>query len=78
MYLPGILEILCRRKEIDFENLYRLGKVSLRDVDKLLDRAVYSGTRIPGFLLDREQYLHNLERIMICNGLTDEELSALF
>lgn len=74
VYLTGSLQILANRKIINFASLYRLGKVSYKDVSRLERKAKTSGTRLPNFLLDAEAYRKRLDYIVQYNGLTDEDL----
>ncbi|XP_067929604.1 putative tyrosine carboxypeptidase MATCAP2 [Watersipora subatra] len=74
IYLTGALQILARRHEINFEHLFRFGKVSHRDLEKLEEIAAQEGTRVPKFLSDKNDYLNRLNYVIQFNGLTDEDL----
>ena len=75
VYLTGALQLLRQRAHIDFEMLYRCGKISYKDIDRLSSVAVCQGTRLPKFITDRDWYINRLEFIMQFNDLTDADLS---
>ncbi|XP_020796535.2 mucin-2-like [Boleophthalmus pectinirostris] len=77
VYLDGILRILRHRRNIDFQLLTALGKVSFEDVERLRSLAVLSRTRIPHFMTDPDKYLSHLDHIVSVNELSDEELERL-
>ncbi|KAJ0001768.1 hypothetical protein NQD34_001564 [Periophthalmus magnuspinnatus] len=77
VYLDGILRILRHRRNIDFQLLTALGKVSFEDVERLRSLAVLSRTRIPHFMTDPDKYLSHLDHILYMNELSDEELERL-
>ncbi|ELU02682.1 hypothetical protein CAPTEDRAFT_114441 [Capitella teleta] len=77
VYLKGALEILKYRHKIDFHFLVRCGKVCHRDLYKLKEFANLEGTRIPTFMENMNEYRRSLDRIMLANGLTDEDLAML-
>jgi len=70
VYLQGAVEILRKRRELDFEDIFR-GKVSVRDL--LLgggvkkETIVREGTKLPVFLEDKDEYLKALDVIARCN-----------
>ena len=74
VYLKGALEILKNRKKINFHALLRLGKVSYRDVDRLMGAANFHNTRIPRFMRDLDHYHKKLDEIIVKNGLTEADL----
>lgn len=69
----GVLQLLKRRKNLDFPMLLRLGKVSFRDVNRrcVTDAAKLDKTRIPKFMEDLESYHQKLDNVVKTNGLTD-------
>ncbi|KAG7473220.1 hypothetical protein MATL_G00093250 [Megalops atlanticus] len=77
VYLDGILRILRHRREIDFEMLARLGKVSYEDVDRLRPLAVLQRTRIPHFMRDQRKYLEQLDHIVAVNEIDEDQLREL-
>ncbi|KAK7498843.1 hypothetical protein BaRGS_00009935 [Batillaria attramentaria] len=74
VYLDGALQLLKRRRTLDFHMLVRLGKVAHGDVDRLMEHCQVEGTRIPSFMNDLAQYRQQLNNIAFCNGLTDTML----
>lgn len=77
VYLDGILRILRHRRDINFQILTSLGKVSYEDVERLQHLAVLRKTRIPHFMQDQERYLQNLDYIVTVNELDDAQLQEL-
>ncbi|XP_066289055.1 microtubule-associated tyrosine carboxypeptidase-like [Branchiostoma lanceolatum] len=73
VYLEGALEILRHRKDIDFHNLMRMGKVSWRDLGRLQEHMQTDGTRIPSFMDNLDQYRKLLDYIVMANGLSDDQ-----
>ncbi|XP_055891987.1 putative tyrosine carboxypeptidase MATCAP2 isoform X2 [Biomphalaria glabrata] len=73
VYLVGVLQLLKRRKNLDFPMLLRLGKISFRDVNRrcVTDAAKLDKTRIPKFMEDLESYHQKLDNVVKTNGLTD-------
>ena len=71
VYLDGVLQLLKRRNTLDFHMLVRLGKISHRDVDRLLEHSTLDGTRVPAFMFDLSEYRRQLNHIAKTNGLTD-------
>ena len=74
VYLRGMLGILKNRHFIDFNLLFRLGKVSIRDLERLQDSANLEGTKVPKFVQNEEKYRLCMEKVITKNGLTDEDL----
>lgn len=74
--MEGALQLLKRRKSLDFQLLFRLGKVSFEDVGRrdVIDKAQLKQTRIPWFMEDMTLYRKQLDRIAYTNGLTDSVL----
>ncbi|BFZ12604.1 hypothetical protein BsWGS_15643 [Bradybaena similaris] len=79
VYLEGALQLLKRRKTLDFQRLIRLGKVSFEDVDRpsITSIAKLTNTRIPWFMEDMQVYLQSLDHIAKTNGLTDSVLDTV-
>ena len=77
IYLKGLLRILKHRHSIDFNLLFRMGKVSFKDIEKLKDIAQLQSTRLPSFAADTDHYRKCLENIMRRNGLTDQDLECI-
>lgn len=79
VYLDGALQLLKRRRVLDFHMLVRLGKVAYKDVDRLCvtDIAQLDNTRIPWFMDDLSVYRYQLDHIADTNGLSDSVLSAV-
>ena len=75
--MKGLLRILKHRHPIDFNLLFRMGKVSFKDIEKLKDITQLQNTRLPSFATDTDHYLKCLENIMRRNGLTDEDLECI-
>jgi hypothetical protein len=74
VYLDGALQLLKRRRTLDFHLLVRLGKVAHGDIDRLLDHATLEDTRIPSFMNDLSEYRKQLNHIAETNGLMDSLL----
>lgn len=77
VYLTGALQLLKYRNEIDFQLLIRLGKISYKDIDKLVDIADLDVTRIPYFMKNQDVYRQKLKDIAIKNGMTDDILQSI-
>ena len=79
VYLEGLLQLLKRRRILDFHLLVRLGKVSFEDVDResVTEIAQLSNTRIPWFMEDLTVYHRQLDHIAHTNGLTNDVLSTV-
>ncbi|CAH1268768.1 KIAA0895L [Branchiostoma lanceolatum] len=77
VYLEGALEILRHRKDINFHNLMRMGKVSWRDLGRLQEHMQTDGTRIPSFMDNLDQYRKLLDYIVMANGLSDDQASGV-
>ncbi|XP_077568787.1 microtubule-associated tyrosine carboxypeptidase 1 [Stigmatopora nigra] len=77
VYLDGTLRILRHRRDIDFQMLTSLGKVSYEDVEKLRHLAVMQNARIPHFMRDPERYLQQLDNIVAVNEVDDSTLEQL-
>ncbi|XP_076449561.1 microtubule-associated tyrosine carboxypeptidase 1-like [Babylonia areolata] len=75
VYLDGALQLLKRRRCLDFHLLVRMGKVAHGDIDRLMDHFQLDGTRIPSFMEDLSAYRRQLNHIAECNGLTDSVLA---
>ena len=75
VYLDGALQLLKRRRCLDFHLLVRLGKVAHGDIERLVDHCQLDGTRIPSFMNDLTVYRKQLNHIAECNGLTDSMLA---
>ena len=77
VYLDGALQLLKRRKVLDFQLLVRLGKVAHEDVSRpaVTDMAQLHNTRIPWFMEDLVAYRRQLEHIANTNGLSDAVLA---
>lgn len=52
-------------------------QVSYEDVERLKSLAVMERVRIPHFLQDQARYAEQLQKIMVVNQLTDEELQTI-
>ncbi|XP_005107828.1 uncharacterized protein KIAA0895 [Aplysia californica] len=78
VYLDGALQLLKRRRVLDFHLLVRLGKISYEDVDRecVTEIAQLENTRIPWFMNDLTIYRRQLDHIAYTNGLTDDVLSS--
>ncbi|RUS78150.1 hypothetical protein EGW08_014079 [Elysia chlorotica] len=79
VYLEGLLQLLKRRRVLDFHLLVRLGKVSFEDVDRecVTEIAQLTNTRIPWFMEDLTLYHRQLDHIAYTNGLTNDILSTV-
>ncbi|GFN92320.1 hypothetical protein PoB_001882600 [Plakobranchus ocellatus] len=79
VYLEGLLQLLKRRRILDFPLLVRLGKVSFEDVNResVTELANLTNTRIPWFMEDLTVYHRQLDHIAHTNGLTDNILSTV-
>ncbi|CAG5136161.1 unnamed protein product [Candidula unifasciata] len=79
VYLEGALQLLKRRKVLDFQQLIRLGKVSFEDLDRpsITNIAKLTDTRIPCFMENMRVYLQSLDHIANTNGLTDCVLDSV-
>jgi len=79
VYLDGALQLLKRRKVLDFHLLVRLGKVAYEDVDRecVTELAQLDKTRIPWFMDDLNIYRKQLDHIAKVNGLKDDILSSV-
>ncbi|KAF7646010.1 hypothetical protein LDENG_00194920 [Lucifuga dentata] len=77
VYLDGVLKILRHRDKINFPLLMALGKVSFEDVERLKGLAQTENARIPHFMQDQTRYTEQLQKIMVANQLTDEELAVI-
>ncbi|KAK7114108.1 hypothetical protein V1264_000228 [Littorina saxatilis] len=75
VYLDGALQLLKRRRSLDFHLLVRLGKVAHNDIERLVEHCQLDGTRIPSFMTDLRAYRKQLNHIATCNGLTDSLLA---
>lgn len=68
VYLEGAVEILRRRRELDFRRLYS-GKLTLSDLSRPeIARRCKEGL-LPSFLTDTEKYLSALDRVAEVNGI---------
>ncbi|XP_063720379.1 uncharacterized protein LOC134846894 isoform X2 [Symsagittifera roscoffensis] len=80
VYLTGALNILKNRKNIDFQALMKLGKVSFEDVDKLKKEGSgdmkHESLRLPSFMQNMKFYKNRLDVIMKSNGLTDNDFKV--
>lgn len=79
VYLEGVLQLLKRRRILDFHLLVRLGKVSFEDVHRscVTEIAQLSKTRIPWFMDDLTVYHKQLDHIAYTNGLSYDVLSTV-
>ncbi|KAL8619469.1 hypothetical protein ACOMHN_011820 [Nucella lapillus] len=77
VYLDGALQLLKRRRVLDFHLLVRLGKVAHGDVERLAELCQVEVTRIPSFMQDLHLYRRHLHHIAQCNGLTDAILAQV-
>ncbi|KAH9507777.1 hypothetical protein Btru_053696 [Bulinus truncatus] len=79
VYLEGALQLLKRRKHLDFQMLIRLGKVSFQDLNRksVTDAAHLVKTRIPKFMEDLESYHRQLDNVARTNGLTEDILRQI-
>ena len=75
VYLEGALQLLKRRRCLDFHLLVRLGKVAHGDIERLVEHFQVEGTRIPSFMEDLPLYRQQLNHIADSNGLTDSLLA---
>ena len=66
VYFKGAVEILMKRKEIDFELLYG-AKINFKDYKRLKDHIFRSRIKLPYFLKDIEKYHQALDRIAKVN-----------
>ena len=71
VYLTGIIELLQKRHQINFQNLCRLGKVSYEDINRLLPLLNFKSTKLPSFMEDNSTYMFHLDRIVKMNGLSN-------
>ena len=77
VYLKGLLKILKYRHIIDFNLLFRLGKVCFKDIDRLKNFADLENTRLPSFVENIDKYVECLDNILRKNGLTDRDLENM-
>ena len=77
VYLKGLLRILKHRHTIDFNLLFRLGKVCFKDIDRLKNFADLENTRLPSFVEDVDKYVECLDNVLLKNGLTDKDLGNI-
>ncbi|XP_067652132.1 putative tyrosine carboxypeptidase MATCAP2 [Haliotis asinina] len=75
VYLEGALQILKRRRTINFSLLLKLGKIAHEDIEMLEEYADLENTRIPNFMHNMTIYRQHVDRIAQCNGLTDQVLA---
>jgi len=69
-YFEGAMRILRRRRCIDFQK-FHCGKITLEAYNRIKDRIITHGTRLPSFLKDPERYLGLLQEIIDTNGIQE-------